>query len=644
MNVVFAPAIGLMNRLRYPQKFALLGCVALVAVATLQVLMYQKLDGVIQPSRNELAGIEILKPVNQMVQAMQQHRGLSSGVLNGNDALKPQRAEKEQVVDKAMAAAEALMSAETVKGGAWQSLRSEWQRLKSEGLNLPAPENLSRHTRMIGISLIAMVDIADDTQLTLDPEMDGYYMMDSVVLRMPATIEPLGQLRARGTGVLAKKELTDEQRLALGILLDRIQATHAVQKASLDKVMKHAPETREALAENGRRFEEELNVLINLVRSDIFAGTFQTDSTAFFKQSTAVIDRGYTLMYDSLLPTLSKVVSKRLESDQRSLYLTLSTTLAMTALFAWLAIGAYLAMNQGLQALGEEAEHVASGDLTGRVSVPSRDELHDVAEHFNHMAGNMQSLLRTLRETAQKLGDATTVVSTSAMTVANSSGQQSEAASAMAAAVEELTVGINEISDHTAGAQRITDEAQILSAEGGHTVDQTVAEMQLIARSVNESADVIAELGRQSDAISAIVGTIKDIADQTNLLALNAAIEAARAGEQGRGFAVVADEVRKLAERTTQSTQEISSMIGAIQHGTAGAVRSMQEGVERVNAGVALSQRAGEAIGKIRQGSQQVQQDVAEIANGLREEAIASTDIARNVERIATMVEATVRR
>jgi methyl-accepting chemotaxis protein len=639
MHAIFAPAIALMNHLRYPKKFAVLGVVALIAIVILQALLYRELSGVIAPTREEIAGLQSLKPMNRMVQAMQQHRGLSSGVLNGNESLKPQRAEKEKAVDAELAATVALMPAAIAKSERWQAIEADWAKLRGEGLSMAPADNLKLHSGMIAKALIAMTDVADQTSLTLDPDIDSYYMMDSIVLKMPIVLEPLGVLRARGTGALARKELNEDQKLALGILLDRIGSTQSQQKQSLEKVMTYAPGTKAILGEAPQRFEENVAALVKLVRSDILAGNFQTDSAEYFKQATAVIDQGYTVMFKTLIPTMEALLTERLNSHTRALQLTLTLTIGVALLFAWLAMGAYLSMSLGVSALGAGAERLAGGDLTGRVECPSHDELADVAEHFNHMAQSMHGLLRKVRTTADELGRAAGVVSASAATVADSSEQQSDAASSMAASIEQLTVGINEISDHTAGAQQVSGEAMELSAEGGRTVEQTVSEMQKIADSVNRSAAVIGKLGEQSDRISAIVATIKEIADQTNLLALNAAIEAARAGEQGRGFAVVADEVRKLAERTTQSTQEISSMIGAIQTGTSEAVRTMQEGVQRVGEGVVLSQRAGESISRMRQGTLKVQENVSEIANGLKEEAAASDEIAKNVERIAQMIE-----
>jgi methyl-accepting chemotaxis protein len=209
----------------------------------------------------------------------------------------------------------------------------------------------------------------------------------------------------------------------------------------------------------------------------------------------------------------------------------------------------------------------------------------------------------------------------------------------MAASVEEMTVGVDHIAKNAQDAQAYSRESDKVAAEGGRIVEGVVNEIQAIAHTVNQSAAAVEALGQQSDQISAIVGTIKDIADQTNLLALNAAIEAARAGESGRGFAVVADEVRKLAERTAKSTQEIAGMIGSIQSGTATAVASMKQGVERVAAGVEQAQKAGAAISQVQAQARQVVNAVSEITVSLSEQASASTEIARNVERIAQKAE-----
>jgi len=280
-----------------------------------------------------------------------------------------------------------------------------------------------------------------------------------------------------------------------------------------------------------------------------------------------------------------------------------------------------------------------SNDLTRRVLVSGNDEVGQMAAAFNRLIENFQKIINQVLGNVSGVSGAAAQLTASANQVAVSSNQQSEAASSMAAAVEEMTVSIDQVADHAREAQTISGQAGELSTQGGEVIHNASDEMRKIAESVNESSGIVRALGEESNQISAIVNVIKDIADQTNLLALNAAIEAARAGEQGRGFAVVADEVRKLSERTAKSTQEIAVMIGKIQSGTHKAVSSMEVGASRVSDGVALANKAGESINQIKSGAQQVVQAVNDISMAIREQSIASNEIAKNVETIAQMSE-----
>lgn len=294
-------------------------------------------------------------------------------------------------------------------------------------------------------------------------------------------------------------------------------------------------------------------------------------------------------------------------------------------------------LQQVAAGLGDIAN--GEGDLTQRLKSSTRDEIGEVSVAFNTFMDKLQAIIREVQaSSAQVLNTANSLAGVSAQVAANSQVQSSEAYS-MAAQVEIMTYNIDGVASQAEQVRDVSQESHELSAHGSEVIHRAADEMGKITNAVGASSQILQELGRQSDQISAIVNVIKEIADQTNLLALNAAIEAARAGEQGRGFAVVADEVRKLAERTGNSTQEIASMIEKIQNGTRMAIDSMVSGVERVNEGTSLARQAGEAINQIKAGVEQVVEAVSEISVSLKEQSQANAENAHKVESIARLSE-----
>jgi methyl-accepting chemotaxis protein len=298
-----------------------------------------------------------------------------------------------------------------------------------------------------------------------------------------------------------------------------------------------------------------------------------------------------------------------------------------------------------LGAIAGEVKAIGEGDLSRRCATgaaDSRNEIDVLGRELNRTVEQIGALVGGIVESAAKVAGAARQVDESTKLVATGSGKQSGAASAVAASVEQLSVSIAQVADNAKVASDVTETANTASGKGSAVVGDAVREMEKIAAEIHDSASVILALGERSQQISGIANTIKDIADQTNLLALNAAIEAARAGEQGRGFAVVADEVRKLAERTTQSTQEITGMLSGVQSETENAVKNMESVTGRMQHGVALAKEAGSALTEIRKHAGHTVIAVRDIAAATREQTSASEEIARNIEEIACKAEANV--
>ncbi len=280
---------------------------------------------------------------------------------------------------------------------------------------------------------------------------------------------------------------------------------------------------------------------------------------------------------------------------------------------------------------------IANGDLTVKIDSDRTDETGQLLNSMNNMAANLKKLIADIKETSSNMASASEQLSASSEEMSKGVTSQSDRSTQIASAAHEMSQTVVEIARNASSIASSASGTANIAKEGEHIVDKSVSEVKDIAATVSESSKVMVSLGERSRQIGDIIRVISEIADQTNLLALNAAIEAARAGEQGKGFAVVADEVRKLAERTAKATSEIGSMIGAIQEEVQKSVTSMDEVSKMVGTGVEFSTQTGEALHKIVSSVSELQMMVQQIASATEEMSATSEQISGDIMAVANV-------
>jgi methyl-accepting chemotaxis protein len=633
-------AIWLMNQLTYPKKMLLISAVFLVPIIALITLVLSQLSLGISAAEKESRGLEYIKTVRQLYQHLPQHRGITNAYLNGASDFKSKIIVKRQAIVADIAAIDAIdeqLGDEFETHELWSEIKQTWHQLESETFSTPAKLVFQQHTKLIARIYDLFERVSNRSGLVLDPALNTSFIIDTIVYRLPNITENLGQSRGLGAGMAASGTSTIEQRITLGTLLANIESNaHAVDYDMLI-ALRENPSLENELTPLLTEAKSATNNFVNKVTRELLMADFiNSQSADIFDAGTEAIVANYKV-YDALVPVLDSLFQVRISSYSRDRTTILIIVLSTLLIAIYLFIGFYKSVITAVAKLSAATQKVSNGDLTVHVDCGTEDELKEIEISLNIMIQDLNKTVKTLGANASLLASASEELSATTNQARSGAREQQSQTDQVAIAMNEMTSTVRKIARNAELVAAESQNADREAKEGGQIITTTIGSITNLSNEVGEAAEVIHELEKNSNDIGTVLDVIKSIAEQTNLLALNAAIEAARAGEHGRGFAVVADEVRTLASRTQQSTEQIQKMVASLQAHTRKAVKVMDSDTKNAMKMAETTGGATLSLSRIIKSVTKISDLSFQVASASEEQSSISEEINRNIVRIADL-------
>ncbi|MFQ2906047.1 methyl-accepting chemotaxis protein [Aeromonas allosaccharophila] len=632
MKWIFNPAIRLGNQLSFKYKFLLWSCLMLLPLAYSMTNLLGRLQDDNAQANRELAGVVNLAPVPAIEQALLTHRNLMTRHAYevdpvGDDQLKAAAQAVEQSLQAFADTRQHNPSFEVIQQG-WAALQSEAGKLEMEQSNL-------RHDKLLTEVRHLYKHITAASSLIQDPALGTYYMVILASERLPQLRDLLAQVRDRAATIADFGLFQAEGYSGLRFRLDLISATLQELEADLTLLYQIEPAYRAELG-------QQTDALMQLVRQGVETMENKMMKDQLVQLSTKEVqalgdkmDEAITALAGHVRQRLEADLRQRLAANQRHFWWVTAPLTASLLLYLYLMIGAYLSLRETVARVRDIAARVNAQDLSQHIEIVGQDELAAISRDYNVTLETLRTLMLRVRENGVTVVESATDIEArtcrSQEVIADQQGETHQ----VATAIKELAATSQDMAGNALQAARMTQEAQNVVGQGEDVVERTIKAIDHINREVLRTADTIGQLEQQCSQIGGVISVIRGIAEQTNLLALNAAIEAARAGEQGRGFAVVADEVRSLANRTQGATVEIQQMIEQLQSGARASVTAMSAASHEAQEGVGLAQEAQQAFGAITEKVDRMVDTNAIIASAIEQQGAVVNEIERNVVRIS---------
>ncbi|MBA2080435.1 methyl-accepting chemotaxis protein [Aeromonas veronii] len=632
MKWIFNPAIRLGNQLPFKYKFLLWSCLMLLPLTYSMANLLGRLQDDNAQANRELAGVVNLTPVPAIEQALLTHRNLVT-----RHAYEVDPVGDVQVKAAAQAVAQRLQAfADTRQNNpSFEVIQQGWAALQSEAGKLEVEQSNLRHDKLLTEVRHLYKHITASSSLIQDPALGTYYMLILASERLPQLRDLLAQVRDRAATIADFGLFQAEGYSGLRFRLDLISATLQELEADLTLLYQIEPAYRAELG-------QQTDALIQLVRQGVETMENKMMKDQLVQLSTKEVqalgdkmDEAITALAGQVRQRLEADLRQRLAANQRHFWWVTAPLTASLLLYLYLMIGAYLSLRETVARVRDIAARVNAQDLSQHIEIVGQDELAAISRDYNVTLETLRTLMLRVRENGVTVVESATDIEArtcrSQEVIADQQGETHQ----VATAIKELAATSQDMAGNALQAARMTQEAQNVVGQGEDVVERTIKAIDHINREVLRTADTIGQLEQQCSQIGGVISVIRGIAEQTNLLALNAAIEAARAGEQGRGFAVVADEVRSLANRTQGATVEIQQMIEQLQSGARASVTAMSAASHEAQEGVGLAQEAKQAFGAITEKVDRMVDTNTIIASAIEQQGAVVNEIERNVVRIS---------
>ncbi|VVO47071.1 methyl-accepting chemotaxis protein [Pseudomonas fluorescens] len=639
MKSLLYPAVALMNRLSFGMKFSLISVLFLVPMLVTNFYLVRDSYREFQGTRIELQSLDLLgssltlrrdlETLNNLVQ-INVALGQSGKAAN----IESQISSLEQSVLTRLQGLTA-MSSEPEQIVVFDGKRDEMiAAFKAQQTEKSLQSKSALTGKLVGNAQLFSQLIASQSGLSLDNQSDIRQLSELVTSVTPRITQVLGEGRAMGASSLGQGFLNSASSNRFDELLgqiEKLQAEYGLKLQDATNSSKAAAQTLAAQADSSRASLKKASELFE--EQVVMADTLDAPWQAFYDQVTVLMDKTYQLNEDTL-KFLGTQLQQRLDQNRTHMILQAVALSVVFILIFYLYGGFYASTRTTLKRLGGVMDKVAAGDMTVTFSANSRDELGELGEVFNGTVKKIHDLIervgQTVSEVERQAGQVESVSAQSNQAVAGQRTQIEQVATAM----NQMSATSLEVARSAAAAVSSAHSVNDETISGRGLVQSQQGSIAALASEIDQSVLVINQLASDSQSISRVLEVIKSIAEQTNLLALNAAIEAARAGEQGRGFAVVADEVRTLAKRTQQSTEEIEQMIAKLHGGVGAAVKAMGVSHEMANGTVGQSEKVQLALENILGAVGMIVDQNQQIAAAVEQQTAVAHDIDQNIVEI----------